>query len=347
MKKIGREVLFITKQDGNPRNGEGAFIRLKDGAIMFGYTEYIGTGGGDHDNARITCIISRDEGESWSDKRVMLDTPPNCKNIMSLSFLRMANGDIGAFYILKELDGTDKIMFVRSADEGFTWSEPLDCFACLGYEDYFVLNNDRVIRLKSGRILFSVASYPAGKLFFFYSDDDGYTWQNSDTVIESPISGISLQEPGLYQLPDGRIWCYIRCALGCQCQTFSSDDGITWEDITLNKFFTSPLSPMLVKDVGEYTAAIFNPIPKYTTRPSSEPLGRTPYVCAISDDRGVTFASRRLFYLEDDLTHGYCYPAIIEGDGYFLAAYYYSDLEGRVLTNQKIVKVTFDEIAKE
>ena len=38
MKKIGREVLFLTAGEGNPRNGEGAFIRLSDGRILYAFT---------------------------------------------------------------------------------------------------------------------------------------------------------------------------------------------------------------------------------------------------------------------------------------------------------------------
>ena len=102
---------------------------------------------------------------------------------------------------------------------------------------------------------------------------------------------------------------------------------------------------MLVKNVGPYTAAIFNPVPSYNTRSAAEPWGRTPFVCAVSDDRGVTFRHDRMFCLEDDLTHGYCYPAVMEGDGYFLCAYYVSDEKGRCLVHQRVIKVEFAEIS--
>ena len=42
MKKIGKEVLFLEAKGNIPRNGEGSFIRLNDGRIMFGYTEFSG-----------------------------------------------------------------------------------------------------------------------------------------------------------------------------------------------------------------------------------------------------------------------------------------------------------------
>ena len=34
MKKIGKEVLFLSTGEKNPRNGEGSLLRLKDGRIL-------------------------------------------------------------------------------------------------------------------------------------------------------------------------------------------------------------------------------------------------------------------------------------------------------------------------
>ena len=101
MKKIGRQVLLISTSEDNPRNGEGSFIRLKNGAIMFGFTEFIGETREDEENARISYIVSYDEGETWSDRKILFEKPFGSINIMCLSFIRMNNDDIGAFYIVK------------------------------------------------------------------------------------------------------------------------------------------------------------------------------------------------------------------------------------------------------
>ena len=75
MKKIGRQVLFLKTGSGNPRNGEGSFLRRRDGSILFGYTEYTGESWNDHASARLSYVISRDEGESWGEKGVLLEKP--------------------------------------------------------------------------------------------------------------------------------------------------------------------------------------------------------------------------------------------------------------------------------
>ena len=355
MKKLGREVHFLSTSKLNQRNGEGAFIKLKNGTIIFGFTEFLGEDWDDDFCARIAYIQSDDEGETWSDKKVLFEKPDDAKNIMCLSFLRMNNDDIGAFYIHKNLDGTDKIVFTRSADEGESWSEPINCMECLENQDYFVLNNDRVIKLKNGRIHFSVAKHTVlntdkdfepGELHFFYSDDDGKTWQKTDTVLKCPFpqNPDGYEEPGLYQFPDGKIWCYIRTGLGFQYECFSEDFGMTWTLPEPNLFFSSACSPLLVKDCGENTVAIFNPVPEHVLREDYEPWGRTPYVMAVSKDKGKTFTKENLYYIEDDLNNGYCYPAIYAGKDYMLLAYYHSNNTGICLNSTKIIKINYDEI---
>ncbi len=355
MKKIGKEVLFLGTSERNPRNGEGAFIRLKNGLIMFGFTEFTGDDWEDDTIAHISCVFSSDEGETWSERSVLFEKPDNAKNIMSLSFLRMNNGDLGAFYIVKNLDGTDKIVFTRSEDEGKTWMEPVSCMDCLENQDYYVLNNDRVLKLSNGRILFSVARHTVinadrdfmpGEICFFISDDDGLTWRKTDTEFSCPFPSNpdGYEEPGLYEIENGKIWCYIRTSLGFQFECFSSDFGLTWTTPEPNPAFSSACSPMLVKDCGKFTVAVFNPVPEHILRNDSEPWGRTPLVAAISPEHGKAFTKEKLFYLEDDRENGYCYPAIFEGENYFLVAYYHSNNTDVCLNSTKMIKVMFEEI---
>lgn len=357
MKKIGRQVLFLATSANNPRNGEGSFIRLRNGSIMFGYTEFLGDDWDDDANARISAVISEDEGETWSERRVLFEKPENAKNIMSLSFLRMNNGDLGAFYIVKNSDGTDKIVFTRSADEGQSWTEPVSCMDCLKVQDYYVLNNDRVVKLKNGRIIFAVARHTVlncnkdfmpGEICFFVSDDDGLTWKKTETEFRCPFENNpdGYEEPGLYELADGRLWCYIRTSIGFQFECFSDDFGTTWSTPEPNLFFSSACSPMLVKDCGNLTIAVFNPVPEHVLRNESEPWGRTPYVLAVSKDKGKTFNKESVYYIEDDLNNGYCYPAVFAGNDYFLAAYYHSNNTDVCLNCTKIVKILYNEIVK-
>src|SRR5690606_5450610 len=117
-------------------------------------------------------------------------------------------------------------------DEAKTWSKPVPCIT--DKQGYFVLNNNRVIQLKNGRLLMAVALHQSlgGKwqnqatLFSYYSDDNGATWKSSPAVPNA--QNVLTQEPGVVELKDGRIMMIIRAGGGFQQLSYSNDKGQTW-----------------------------------------------------------------------------------------------------------------------
>ena len=88
----------LPPSESNPRNSEGAFIRGKQGEILFAYSRYTGESNHDHASCNIALIRSFDEGESWSEPQIIATAEAfGTKNIMSVSALEQKNGDIG-FY---------------------------------------------------------------------------------------------------------------------------------------------------------------------------------------------------------------------------------------------------------
>ena len=360
MKKVGHQVLFLPTGPNNLRNGEGSFIRRKDGSILFAYTAYSGDWD-DHSTANICAYISYDEGDSWEGPQVLVRSDPQALNIMSVSLLRMNNDDIGLFYIRKVMVNDmimDELLMRRSSDEGTTWSEPTVCAPATTYWD---LCNDRLVKLRNGRILMPASfltpyrceggyTYTPGKLVVHYSDDDGISWQTSDVIV-SPFRHDTdgLDEPGVLELPDGRVWLFIRTAYGHQYECFSSDNGQTWSEPRPSLYFTSPTAPMMARHVKDRTVAVFNPVPRANGKimQAREHLwriwGRTPLALSISEDGGLSFD--RMYLLEDDINDDYCYPAILEGDDYLLVAYYHSNGGDVPLNSQKITKVLYSEIS--
>lgn len=358
MKKIGREVLFLKTGENNPRNGEGAFVRLDDKTIMYAYTRYIGDEGDDHHPADIYAVYSYDEGETWHDEKIIVKH--YAANVMSVSFVKFNNNDIGLIYIIKdETDYSCKPHIVRTSDNGKTWSEPV---CCVDRSGYFIVINDGAVKLSSGRVIIPATFHKnkddkpwsiegRGVMYLVASDDDGKTWYTLSFGAENPVkaSGTGLQEIGLYEHEDGEIFCYARTDLSHQFGSHSQDGGKTWSTFEAMKFFTSPQSPMRIKKVcNDLTVAIFNPIPIYNTRKITEATtyerswGRTPFVCAVSKNDGRNFDD--MYYIEDDLENGYCYPSIFDGGDYFLVAYYHSNNSHTVLNSCKIVKIDKSEI---
>jgi len=328
---IGRDIHIEKPSLSNTRNSEGDFILLRDGTIMLVYSRFLGEDSTDNANAELYAIFSRDDGETWGEGRTVLTKQEGDKNLMSVTLRRMADDSIGLFYLRKYANGDCKLNLIRSYDEGLTWSEPVCCIPDPGY---YVVNNDRVIRLKSGRLIFPAALHGydnyekfdgSGTVCFFCSDDDGRTFRRmkNEFTIPFPTPGDGLQEPGLLELNDGRLWCWARCSFGFQFEAFSSDGGETWSEVRPNKFFSSPCSPMSVKRIQEdKVLAVFNPIPRYTGREVyPHTAARTPLACAISSDGAKGFGELKL--IEDDPTHGYCYIAIFPHKDYILVSYIY------------------------
>lgn len=362
MKKIGREVAFWATGENNPRNGECDFIRLKDGRILCAYSKFYGDHWSDEDPADVVGRYSLDEGETWGEDFIIAQHDEIAKNYMCPNLLRMSNGDLGLIYgrKYKPTDNsgirtyTEK-WFVRSSDEGKTWSEPL---RCTPKAMYCVIENDHVIQLKSGRWVIPLnLSCPGtnafgkstwgGKFFVSASDDDGASWRTICDYQSMPLEQYSttgLQETALYEKEDGTVWALSRTDMGFQYESFSTDGCETWTKQRPNRFFTSPRSPMLMKKAGKYTVAVFNPIPQYTGQ-EGELWGRTPLVCAVSTDDGETFP--KIFCLEDDRKNNYCYPAIFVGDDYILVSYYHSNNSNTPLNSTKVIKISFDELDAE
>ena len=357
MKKIGREVLFLKAKNGNPRNGEGTFLRLKKGAILFVYSKFSGNDWNDECAADIASFTSYDEGETWVEGRIIFKHDNESRNFMCPSLIRMNNGDVGLIFLKKFRNNEGSIpCFSRSADEGKTFSSPEK----FNNDDntYWVIENDHAIRLQNGRMILPANMHSKlengevkiighGLKCIFASDDDGITWREIAERQDIPFpeqSETGLQETMLYQHEDGKLHAFSRTDLAFQFECYSEDNGETWTNSVPNRFFSSPDSPLLIKKAGKYTIAVFNPIPNYTTRPNADGnvWGRSPLVCAVSEDDGITFD--RIFALEDDPNNGYCYPAIIEGEDYFLVSYYHSNNSDSPLTSCKTLKIMFDEI---
>jgi hypothetical protein len=359
LKTVGKEVLFIETDDTTVRVGEGAFLSLRDGSILHAYTEYCGGDIHDHGAANIAAIFSRDEGETWGEKRILVSRG-DAINLMSVSLLRLQNGEILLFYLKKIKHGEKMLCYpcVRSSrDECQSFGEERFCADPSALCDYFIVNNDRVVQLKSGRILIPAAhvnrntgKMPWGEeICYFASDDNGKSWNRLKVCHRMPFENVhGFEEPGLYQHEDGSLWSYYRTDIGCQFEASSLDDGNTWTTPKPNTFFTSARSPMLVKKVCKnFTAAVWNPISLYRGRNLGGIRGRAPFLLAISKTDGTGHNQEGfplLCYIETDMDNDYCYPAILDRGDYLLLAYYHSNGRERPLNCLKIVKIFAKEI---
>ncbi|MDD4793037.1 MAG: sialidase family protein [Firmicutes bacterium] len=198
--------LELNPGPSNPRNSEGAIAELADGRLLLAYTRFY-AGSADYAPAEIACRFSSDLGATWDDKNRIVVANEGDSNVMSVSLLRLARGGLGLFYLVKNSWGDCMLYLRKSFDEGQTWGERTCCAPDPGY---YVVNNDRVIQLSTGRLIVPAAWHHCvdgtrethrsqAKAMAFLSDDrtplvtaisydEGRAWRNH-RPLETDLDG--------------------------------------------------------------------------------------------------------------------------------------------------------------
>ncbi len=320
----------------HPRQSEGDILPLKDGSLLAGWSDFY-SGADDAAPARISAAKSSDGGKTWGPKFTLQENVGRA-NVMSVSFVRSRSGDLLFFYARKNSDTDLEIFVRRSTDEAKTWGSAVKV---TGDPGYHVMNNARVLQLKSGRLLAPVATAPqvgtkndGFKTSIYFSDDDGRTWQRGKTELRAPKRGA--MEPGLIELSGGRVLQIIRTQVGQIWRAYSSDGGVTWSEAS-PWAIEAPEAPSTLArnpETGDWLL-VWNPNVAWTN-PEKTVLGtnhggpRTPLAAMVSHDEGRTWGPRKV--LEPDAAVTYAYTSITFHDGRALLSYYYCPNHGKLIS---------------
>jgi len=328
-------VLELPPMAGNPRNSEGDFMLLADGRWLLIYTHFEG-GAGDHASAYLAGRTSSDNGATWTHEDRLVLPNEGHMNIMSVSLLRLQDRRIALFYLRKDSLADCRPRMRVSSDEATTWSAPIDVIPA-SEPGYYVVNNDRVIQLSSGRLIVPAALHtasagatltsqadsvfsPYGQIFCYLSDDAGATWHRGQQVLAKALPGgerAMVQEPGLIELQDGRIMIFSRTDAGSQYIAYSRDQGQSWSPLHASDII-SPCSPASIARIPS-TGDLLMVWNNHADIPDELVGKRTPLTSAISRDEGDTWIGVR-----DIETHPfgwYCYTAIAFAGEHVLLAH--------------------------
>ena len=340
----GKQIVLQLKPNSeNPRNSEGDFIQLKEGRMLFVFSSFTG-GGGDHAKGHLAGCFSDDHGKTWSQEKSVVLPNEGDLNVMSVSLLRLDNGNIAMFYLRKN-SLSDCIPHMRiSTDETKSWGEPKRCIQDTGY---YVLNNDRVVQLENGRILVPVANHTWGtkefnsraKIECYFSDNHGASWNCSSEAVNP--EQVVTQEPGVVELKDGKIMLFCRTTAGVQYLSFSEDSGDSWSPLQPGGF-SSPCSPASIERIPS-TGDLMLVWNNNTSTTEKERNKRTPLSLAISKDEGKSW--EKVKNVEDNPDGWYCYTAIEFADGYALLAHCSDNLQHSAqLSTTQITRLSMDWI---
>ena len=325
-------LLSLDPVPGNARNSEGDFIRLNDGSIIILYTQYTTDNYGDSAPTRIVSRVSRDNGSTWSDYKVVLEPDRfDAINVSSVSLIRMLNGDVGMLFLIKRADDRNwhrDIYLARSNDECESFYSFTDCTPG-DYIGKYCVNNSRLRRLASGRLIYPLSIHPGCQKdktgtarkpgatshtlgAFMYSDDDGYTWKRSAKYIFPPFTAgnAGIQEGEIHEVFPGVVKCLFRTDKMYQYESLSLDGGDHWT-VPAPGCFTGPCSPISISR-NPYSGKVYafwNPIPSHNGRKSTKECpGRSPLAVAeVNDDLSRV---EWIDLAEDDRSAGYAYTAI-------------------------------------
>lgn len=299
--------LVYEATQANPRYTEGSVVELADGALLFAITEFEGSGS-DFARASIIGRETRDGGRTWGERRVLQENVGGM-NVMSVTLRRLGppnrwDTPIGMFYLVK--NGKDSLdLFLRiSEDEANSFGEPIRVNRERGYH---VMNNDRVKRLSSGRLLAPVAYTDDVERsnhfvsFCFLSDDDGKTWRRGRGSVDQPRRGA--MEPDVVELSDGRVMMIVRTQLGHIGAAHSPDGGDTWgEPFAVG--VTAPEAPATI-DRLPATGDLLLIWNNRFAAGQGHGGRRTPLTAAVSSDDGKTWRHVRDLETRDDHTYAY------------------------------------------
>lgn len=288
----------------SPEN-EAVVVKLPDGKLRILYTlQPAGT--------ELRSITSSDSGLTWEDDRLEVKMPG--KAVFCMQAFVDRNGEQHAFVLVRRGEGrthgVDLFLDVwhwRTSDGRKKWSEGNRIY------EGVVGALRGVTQLDSGRILLPVGMWQTGRkaglptgaheVSSMYSDDDGATWQLSQSRLVAPCyegfngSNYGACEPNVLDLGDGRIWMLMRTQTGRMYESYSTDEGTSWSDAVPSKFISSD-SPAEMMRLEDGRLLVF------WNHHSAPPLhegkfvagGRDALHAAISDDAGRSWRGFRELY---------------------------------------------------
>src|SRR3989442_784639 len=117
------EYLVAPAGPGNQRNSEGDMLLLKGGRLLLAWIDFYTDGRSDWSAARISAMISRDQGRTWGPKFTLQENIGRM-NVMEPDLLRLTSGKVLFIFARKNSEADCQPMVRISTDDARTFSPP-------------------------------------------------------------------------------------------------------------------------------------------------------------------------------------------------------------------------------
>ncbi len=227
------EIRTVAKSTDDQYYAFPSICKLNSGELVCVF--YSGTGHMSPDG-KIVMVKSSDEGKTWSQPRIIADTPIDDRDP---SIMQTRSGRILVNFFVyggkvndQALHTNTHVHVCYSEDGGrsFTTPEPIE----VGWQ--WEATSDEILELADGTLLLPIYGRKAGdtleRAAVAFSSDGGRTWnaRETSTIAYDTEGKIDFQEPALALLPNGTILCSLRTTnAGYHAyESCSTDGGKTW-----------------------------------------------------------------------------------------------------------------------
>ncbi|WP_353135609.1 sialidase family protein, partial [Pseudopedobacter sp.] len=290
--------------------------------------------GGDNDKAFVVLASSRDNGQTWSKPRVVIDPRisglPLGRRALVANVWTDPKGNLWLFYdqSIGYFDGRAGVWATVCSNpdsKELKWSKPKRI------SDGAALN--KPIVTAKGEWLLPVSLWPRTlinsefKAHFHELDDrrganvlvsidQGKTWKLRGNTVKSPYP--TVDENMLIERKDGSLWMTMRTLKG-MCESFSTDRGYTWSKAEESKIFHGNSRHFITRLKSGRLLLIKHGEQIKRPEGDSTVLSRTKLTAFLSEDDGITWSKG--FLLVD---RGVSYPDGIQAeDGTIYICYDY------------------------
>lgn len=209
-----------------------AIVTAPNGDLLVAIDERVPSCGDLKWSKDINIVMRRsvDNGETWTDIERIVDNPMGQSASDPSMIVDEETQEIFLFYNFMDLDKERDVYylrFVKSNDNGKTWSTPVDITSQIAkpewHNDFKFITSGRGIQTSSGTLLHTMVNLDSG-MHLFASDDHGNTWY----LIDTPIKPAN--ESKVIELKDGSWMINSRVNdYKLRYVHTSSDQGKTWQ----------------------------------------------------------------------------------------------------------------------